>query len=328
MRIAIVRLSALGDIIQSIVVLQFIKKHVPNVSIDWFIQKEHKDILDQAKYLNKVYEIDISSFRGIKFPYKLFQLSRMMNGLEKYDLVIDLQGLIKSAIVTRLIPSKIKVGFDRKSTREKIASNFYNRTFFIDYNTNVILRYVGLVNKSLSLNISSSDIYNKESFFNYRKKEDKQNKYAIFVLGASFDSKIYSIEKYISIANAINIHVFAIWHSKQEKSMADYLAANSKNVSVTEKLSLLELTELIGNANLVIGSDTGPTHLAWALNIPSITLFGCTPMDRNCFTTKKNLAISSDSNVNPSKIDKNDFSVSKIDHNHVILLAKNLLDTK
>jgi heptosyltransferase-1 len=61
--------------------------------------------------------------------------------------------------------------------------------------------------------------------------------------------------------------------------------------------------------DMVIGGDTGPVHMAWALNIPSITLFGSTPCYRNACLTKINHVINSNSSVNPNKIDKNDFSI-------------------
>jgi heptosyltransferase-1 len=74
-----------------------------------------------------------------------------------------------------------------------------------------------------------------------------------------------------------------------------------------------KLAFLISQLDLVIGPDTGPTHIAWALNIPSITLYGPTPGYRNTFETEFNKIIESDSNVNPNKIDKNDYSIKNIE---------------
>ena len=75
----------------------------------------------------------------------------------------------------------------------------------------------------------------------------------------------------------------------------------------------------------MIGSDTGPTHMAWALNIPSITLFGPTPGYRNTYTTNINKIIESDSTVNPRKINKNDYSINDINVGDIVELAQKLL---
>ena len=83
---------------------------------------------------------------------------------------------------------------------------------------------------------------------------------------------------------------------------------------------------MISQIDLVIGPDTGPTHMAWALDIPSVTLFGSTPGYRNAFTTKINRIIESKSEVNPYNIDKNDNSIRDIDVNEIVQVAQELLD--
>ena len=77
--------------------------------------------------------------------------------------------------------------------------------------------------------------------------------------------------------------------------------------------------------DLVIGGDTGPTHMAWALNTPSITLFGSTPGYRNTYATTINRIIESKSGVNPYKINKNDFSIKTIQVNDIVKISKELL---
>ena len=83
---------------------------------------------------------------------------------------------------------------------------------------------------------------------------------------------------------------------------------------------------MISKIDLVIGPDTGPTHMAWALDRPSITLFGSTPGYRNAYVTKINRIIESKSQVNPYKIDKNDYSIQDIDPNKILQVAKDLLN--
>ena len=138
MRIAIVKLSALGDIVHAMVVLQFIKKHNPKIEVDWVVEKSFKELLKLNPHINRVHEIDIKQAKKKKSFMLLLDNLRKVRMLGPYDLVIDMQGLIKSAIVSRLIPSRITCGFDKSSLRESLASIFYNQYFKYDYDKNVI----------------------------------------------------------------------------------------------------------------------------------------------------------------------------------------------
>ena len=82
---------------------------------------------------------------------------------------------------------------------------------------------------------------------------------------------------------------------------------------------------MISQVDLIIGPDTGPTHIGWALNIPSITLFGPTPGYRNTLVTANNKIIESESEVNPYRINKNDYSISSVNAIQVVEIAKSLL---
>jgi len=90
-------------------------------------------------------------------------------------------------------------------------------------------------------------------------------------------------------------------------------------------MSLNELKALIDSCDLVIGGDSGPTHMAWALNKPSITIFGPTPKDRNTFKTNINLTVDCEKKINPLKLDKNDLCIKNIDENKIIKLINELL---
>ena len=146
-----------------------------------------------------------------------------------------------------------------------------------------------------------------------------------FVPGASFKSKIYPVEKYIKLANELDANIIILWGNSEEKLMAGQIQSVSKNVSVSSRLTLDELKSVITQMDLVIGGDTGPTHMAWALNVPSITLFGSTPGYRNTYTTAINRIIESGSPVDPCKIDKNDLSIEFIEVSKIVKMFKELL---
>jgi len=327
MKIAIVRLSAIGDIVQSMIVLQFIKKKFPDTSIDWFVDNQFAALLDDCIEIDNVIKLDIKKIKQNKSLILLFKTLIKLQTLEKYDCVFDLQGLIKSAVITRFIPARDRIGFDKNSTRERFASYFYSKKYQFPYHENVVMRYVNIVASALDIPVTEREIKYKKPFFNLLSNKAKKDKPSILiVLGASFDSKIYPVDKYAQIINALQANFVALWHSKKEFEMAERLQFLSGSLSITKCKNFSELKQLVINSDLVIGGDTGPTHIAWALNIPSITIFGSTPLERNCFITDKNLAINSGNEVNAYKINKQDFSINQIMPKDIVQLIRKILN--
>jgi len=326
MKIAIVRLSAIGDIVQSMIVLQFIKKKFPDAAIDWFVDNQFATLLDDCIEIDNVIKLDLKKIKQNKSFILLFKTLRTLQSFKKYDYVFDLQGLIKSAVITRFIPARERIGFDKNSTRERFASYFYSKRYKFPYHENVIMRYVNIVASALDISVSEREIKCKKPFFNLSSNKVKERKPSILIiLGASFDSKIYPVDKYAQIVNSVQANFVALWYSKKEFEMAERLQSLSGSLSITKCKNFSELKQLVINSDLVIGGDTGPTHIAWALNIPSITIFGSTPLERNCYITDKNLAISSGNNVNAYKINKQDFSINLIKPELILSLIKGLL---
>jgi len=107
--------------------------------------------------------------------------------------------------------------------------------------------------------------------------------------------------------------------------MAEKIQKDAPNVHIAAQLTLDELKVVIEKTDLVIGGDTGPTHMAWALNTPSITLFGSTPGYRNTYITGVNKILESKSKVNPYKINKNDFSIKTIKVDDIVKIARELI---
>lgn len=328
-RLAIVKLSAMGDIIHAMVALQFIKQHYPHIVIDWIVEESFKGVLQNHPHINEIYTLNLKSIK--KNRRKIFEEIKKVRHYAKqeYDLVIDAQGLIKSAIVSKLLGKKV-AGFSKHSTREGFASFFYNTKVEIAYDKNVIERNAKVLSAPLSFEITSEQLHKKEPFLYFEPSQkvddliEKESKTVLFVIGASWPSKMYSKEKFVKIINTIKENCYVIWGSEEEKKIALYIASQSC-AKVAPKLSLDELKALISKADLLIGNDTGPTHMAWALNRPSITLFGNTPGYRNTYTTKINKVIESHSVVNPFKLRKDDFSINEIDEETVITLAKGML---
>jgi len=245
--------------------------------------------------------------------------------------VIDMQGLIKSAIISKFIPSKLTLGFDKSSAREGLASIFYNKVFKFSYHKNVIERNFELIKFALDLPFKIEEIGKKLPFLHSNQKYlnaslSNIKKNIILIPGASFSSKRYPVKSFVELINLLDANYLVIWGNEEEKCLADKIKILAPKVNICEKLSIKDLISLISQVDLVIGPDTGPTHMAWALDRPSLTLFGSTPGYRNAFTTKINRIIESKSDVNPYKIDKNDNSIRDIDVNEILKIAQDLLN--
>jgi len=328
-KICIVKLSAMGDIIHAMVVLQFIKNRFSNATIDWVVEESFKGVLENNPHIDNVLPINLKSIKKNKLAI-IDQIKLVSHyGKNNYDVVIDAQGLIKSAIVARLIGSRVVgsfiAGFDKDSIREKAASWFYDKKVYISYDKNVIDRNVKLVKKALDIEISKEELLSKEAFLFFNFKENLKENYIVFVVGASKENKMLPQEKFLEIAQELKKETVVVWGNEQEYEIAQYLSENSEFIEIAPKTNMDGLKSIIANAILIIGGDTGPTHMAWGLNIPSITIFGNTPEYRNTYITDKNLVIKSDSTVDPYKLDKTDFSIKSIDTNKIIDLAKSLI---
>ncbi len=323
--IAIVRLSALGDIVNSAVVLQFIKKFYPEMRITWITEEVFAPILNSIKEIEKVETLNLKKLKKEKsFPLLLLSISKL-KALDKFDLVIDMQGLLKSALVSKFLGNK-RHGFDKNSTRESLSSILYTTTSSISYENNVIKRNCFVVADALDLKITDSMLLAKKAVFPIIKTftHESEKKQIAFVIGASWPSKIYPKELVVEVIELIQEDFHIIWGSEGEKHTAEWICQHTSFATLAPKLTLPELTNFISSMDLLIGNDTGPTHIAWAQNIPSITLLGPTT-SRMLYETPQNIALKSPSLVNILKINKNDFSIRKITPLEISLQAKALL---
>ncbi|QPK64210.1 lipopolysaccharide heptosyltransferase I [Methylomonas sp. LL1] len=329
MKIAIVKLSALGDIVHAMAALQFIKAALPEVHIDWLVEQGFAGVLADNPDIRQVLSVNLKALKTDK-TLLFRELAKLRQYREHhYDLVIDAQGLIKSAIVARILSAQC-AGFDRHSIREKWAASFYNKTVACPYDANTIDRNVKVLTQPLGISVSHQQILDKQPFLFFKPADsvlddyfqvDKHN--VMLVIGSTWPSRNYPIELYLKLILGLQAHCLICWGSEQEQQNAQWLAERS-DARVLPRLSLNDLKAAIARADLLIGNDTGPTHMAWGMNRPSITLFGPTPVSR-VYQTEINKVLKSPSVVNPFKLDKNDFSIAKIPPQHVIELAQGLL---
>ena len=329
MKIAIVKLSALGDIVHAMVALQFIKAALPQAQIDWVVEQSFAGVLENNPHIRQLLTVNL---KALKTDKRLFfrQLASIKHYRQQhYDLVVDAQGLIKSAIVARLLGSST-VGFDQYSIREKWAAKFYSQTIACAYDTNIIERNLAVLTQPFGIQVDRALLLGKRPFLYYQPPQIPIDEYfkagmanVLLVIGSSWPSKNYPKQHYLQVVKALNANCVICWGSELERSSALWIAQSSAAI-VLPRLSLNDLKAVVAKADLIIGNDTGPTHMAWALNRPSITLFGPTPV-RNTYQTDINKVLKSPSVVNPFKLNKNDFSIAEIPPQDIIDLANSLL---
>lgn len=332
MKIAIIKLSALGDIIHSAFIVQFIKEKVPNASISWIVEEGFAQILEHNPDIDAIKTVNLKSIKKKK-SHLFSEIKKIKSyAKEEYDIVIDLQGLLKSAITAKLLANKI-AGFDKNSTRESIASYLYHDSYAIAYDENTIDRYRLLISKALDIPLSKEEVVDKKPYMHYKKedfhiskpffKEDKAN--IIFIIGANWESRIYPKEQLLEVAQNLDANILIPFGTQEEKEMGTWLEERAENITLLPKMNLNALKALISHADLLIGNDTGPSYIAWANNIPSIILFGPTPPSR-IYETDISHTLKSSSPINHYKLNKEDYSIKEIEVREIVKKANRLLD--
>ncbi len=335
MKIAIVRLSALGDIIVSAVFLAAIKERFTNAQIEWFVDERFGAILEHSPYIDKLHPIALKSTLTTFNPLKIFKLFKSLRAYE-YDIVIDMQGLIKSALITQMLKAPKKVGFDCTSAREGLSAFFYSQKVSIAYNEPVLKRNFTLLSHALNLPKKeiSEGLSSRSKVFSYQDSPkidalnlNKNKPKILFVLETSKINKTYPIERFKELALALeNFQICLLWHASEDKATALYGALkNQRDVLLLPKLTLNEVKALLFKMDLIIGGDTGITHLAWALQKPSITLYGNTPMERFKLESPINVSLTGNSNAN---YHKKDFSIQNIEPKKIKECVLNILKEK
>jgi len=276
-RILLVKTSSLGDVIHNCPVVADIRRHFPDALIDWVVEESFADIPRLHSGVNQVYTVAFRRWRKqILNPQIWSEIKhfKQIIAQQQYDAVIDSQGLLKSALITWLA-NGTKYGYDKQSIREAIASRFYDNTYAISYQQHAVTRNRTLVALSLGYappsNAPDYGLQAKSDLSFLLKKP-----FIIALHGTSRDSKLWPIEHWIELGKTLKnqqLNLLLPWSNSAELSRAEQIANTLENVVVLPKLSITELASVISQAKAAIGVDTGLSHLAAALNIPTIALY-------------------------------------------------------
>ncbi len=284
-RILLIKTSSLGDVIHNLPVITDIRTRFPNAQIDWVVEESFADIPRMHPDVNQVITVAMRRWRKHIFRQKTWsEISAFKNTLSQntYDAVIDTQGLLKSALITRNA-NGVKHGYDKNSIREPFASWFYDKTYAISYQQHAVARNRTLA--ALSLGYTSptgapdygiAAKNTKKSASGSLMDIGLQGSAIIALHGTSRDSKLWPTAHWVDLGRQLaqqNFNLALPWVNEVEFNRAREIAQQLQNATVLPKLSIAELAGVIASAQAAIGVDTGLSHLATALNKPTIAIY-------------------------------------------------------
>ena len=290
MKILVIKPSSLGDVIHSMAFLKVLKDLYPGASVSWVISKNLKGLLEGHPLIDELIIFDKDRWQKIKNLYKTaHEIAPFIRQLRSkpYDIVIDLQGLLRSGLITFFARSPVKIGF--YAAREG-SRYFYNHRVRTDRIIHAVDRYIEVV-RYLARYRETKDNIELHSLLPFplpvdKKaalaiKQDLPNPYAAIAFSARWNTKIWPSEYFASTIAELPIESVLIG-GKPDKPLANEIMAYSKNqgIDYTGRTGLKELIAIIAGAKVVISNDSGPVHIAAALGTPLVAIYGPTAPEK------------------------------------------------
>lgn len=295
MKILILRLSSFGDIIHTLPVLTLIKKNFPNAEIHWLIKNEWADLLENHQDINYIHKLSNSFFGYIKTINNLKQ--------EKFDLILEMQTLMKTSILAYLIGGKKIIGLE--PARESLAKYFWtekvstinildDKLHIIERNCQIFKsKFFGNLSseqiKNLLYETSSLDLFKMPIEINYKNSPlavdgdelgmrsiNSDKKLIALAPETRWISKNWPLENWQALANELSLQTNYQVIILGSKALQPYFKQNTHIINLAGKTSLKDLKNLIPKFKLLIGGDSGLIHLASAYNIKTLGLYGST----------------------------------------------------
>ncbi|HYN55432.1 MAG TPA: lipopolysaccharide heptosyltransferase I [Methylotenera sp.] len=279
LKLLIVKTSSLGDVIHNLPIIADIHAHHPDIEIDWLVEESFADIPKLHPAVNQVITVAIRRWRKALLDKSTWQeitaLKRQLS-LKAYDIVLDTQGLLKSGALTYFSQGH-KHGYHKSSAREPLASFFYNTTHQVSRAQHAVVRNRTLAALTFGYPVPvDSPDYGIQAGSQEVHSVDLELPYIIGLHGTSRDSKLWPTDLWIQLGEALadqQLNLLLPWASAAELERAQLIACALKNTVVLPKLSIAQLALVISKSQAAIGVDTGLSHLAAALNIPTIAIY-------------------------------------------------------
>jgi len=284
LRLLIVKTSSLGDVIHTLPALTDAKQACPSLVVDWVVEENFSEVPGWHPAVENVIPVAIRRWRkSWLHSIRSGEVAQFRQQLRarKYDLIVDAQGLLKSALISIQAKGPL-AGLDRKSIREPIASLFYRRRIDVSREQHAVQRVRELLSKALTYSFDSSVIdygLRLPGLSDVPGIVDERPA-LLFLHGTTWASKhwpVYYWQDLARIAAANGYRILLPWGNLQEQERAGEIAAASPEACrVLEKCGLTELALYMSGCQGVVSVDTGLGHLAAAQNLPVVSLYGAT----------------------------------------------------
>ncbi len=296
MRLLFVKLSSIGDIVHALPALAAVRRALPRAEIAWVVERRSAEILRDNPLVNTLIEVDTKGLRrwpmsGETLPATRRQLRRLR--ASPFDLAIDFQGLLKSALIARLSGAPRRVGFARAHLREPASRFLLTKTVDIPARSHVIRKNMALAAGALGIHLPMD-----EDAFEFPVAVSREHygaadalvqnvgrKFAILNPGGGWPTKLWDAARFGALADSLSLNFglrSIVTHGPGERELAERVAASSRTgAAVVASPSLKGFFALARRAAVYVGGDTGPTHLAVAAGAPVVGLFGPTEWWRN-----------------------------------------------
>jgi heptosyltransferase-1 len=290
-RFLIVRLGALGDIVHAIPVAAAIRRAIPAARIDWLVSAKHRELLDLVPVIDR--RLAVNDRGGAAGGLTLGAAVRSLRR-ERYDVAIDLQGLLKSAMIARFSGAAHVVGFTASYARESLARVFYTNAFdpgcggiydpretrhVVDINL-ALLRSIGV-----SAGAPEFPFEQVESPAAREAADRTGGRYALLNPGAAWPNKRWPPDRFGALAAALKndhgITSVVLWGPGEEGLAQETVAHAAGAAFATGSTTIRDVVALARGALLMVSGDTGPTHIASAVGTPLVGVYGPTRPSRN-----------------------------------------------
>ena len=269
--ILFVKTSSLGDVVHQCPAVTDAAR-IPEASIDWVVEDAFAGVARMHAKVARVIPVAVRRWRTALWrPAVWREIAAFRRSLEaeRYDAVIDTQGLLKSALITRLSRGT-RHGMDGASAREPLAARFYDRTHYVARGLHAVERNRRLTAAALGIHPQPSVDYGLRPGAAPDGKLPAS--YSVLLTMTSRADKLWPEARWIELGHALGAPAVLPWGSEEERARAERIS-RAIGGTVLPRKSLDELARLFAAARAVVGLDTGLTHLAAALGVPAVGIF-------------------------------------------------------
>ena len=292
MKILLIKMSSMGDVVHAMPVLSDMMQHHPDAVIDWLVEDNFADLVRaNAPLVRRVIPIKLRAWRktwrtaATRQQWRAFKANLQS---QSYDVVIDCQGLLKSAVVSRLVRLNAggrRVGFDVNSSRESLSSWFYSEKHAVSREWPAVMRNRWLCAQTLGYSIDTPPQVHLAALSQYAAPRDDwrnpTSPYVVLIPNASRASKRWAGVNWCAVAAqcaAAGFQTVWFWGGVDEltytEALLDGLSAEHRKMAhLPPFLSITQSAQCMQDAHCVVGLDSGLTHLAAALGKPTLGVF-------------------------------------------------------